>query len=358
MVVAGQVLSVYGLGSLVGSWLGGWLCDRVGMIRIQLACLLLSGVGFIALGEVRTLPSILAATFLTAIAAEGFRPANSAALAAFSPPHLRTRAVALNRLALNLGFGVGPAVGGWLALYDYSWLFRVDGGTCLLAGLLLHLLFCRHRGTAPDEGVDAAPPLDLHPLKDRPFLVFLLLMSAVTLCFFQVFTTFPVYLREHHGIDESHYGLLMTLNAGMILTFEMILTKSAEAIRPLTVVGAGGFLTCLALGILPFGEGAALAVASMAILTCGEMLVAPFSGGWVANRAGVTHRGKYMGLYTMAWSVGFVAAPAAGAWLYQHAGPDTLWQVIGVAGVVIWVGFELLHRWISGGAARAREGMS
>jgi MFS family permease len=138
----------------------------------------------------------------------------------------------------------------------------------------------------------------------------------------------------------------------------MILTKSAEAIRPLTVVGAGGFLTCLALGILPFGEGAALAVASMAILTCGEMLVAPFSGGWVANRAGVTHRGKYMGLYTMAWSVGFVAAPAAGAWLYQHAGPDTLWQVIGVAGVVIWVGFELLHRWISGGAARAREGMS
>ncbi len=64
----------------------------------------------------------------------------------------------------------------------------------------------------------------------------------------------------------------------------------------------------------------------------------------MASRAG-THQGKYMGLYSMTWGLGWTVAPLAGAFLYQVAGPDSLWLVLGLLGGLAWAGFELLRRW-------------
>ena len=45
---------------------------------------------------------------------------------------------ALIRLAVNLGFAIGPAIGGLVAArIGYNWLFWIDGLTCISAGLFL-----------------------------------------------------------------------------------------------------------------------------------------------------------------------------------------------------------------------------
>ena len=54
--------------------------------------------------------------FSYALTADIFRPANSTAIAEYSSEN-RTRSVSLIRLAINLGFSVGPAIGGFVALY-------------------------------------------------------------------------------------------------------------------------------------------------------------------------------------------------------------------------------------------------
>ena len=344
LTLAGQVLSVYGVGHLAGAWAGGWLCDRVGALRIQFASLLLSGLGMFALEQLRSSFGVMIATLFIATTAESFRPANGAALAAFSPPRLRTRAVALNRMALNLGFSVGPAVGGWLAMHNYSLIFWVDGATCILAALLLKGLFPESPKTAVEDTATATAAPELHPLKDWGFLAFLGLVVLLTLAFFQGWSTFPVFLNQFYGLAESQFGLLMTLNALLILAFEMLLTRRAEGFKPLSVVGAGTFLFGLGMVILLLGDSWPLAVISVVIWTTGEMLAAPAAGGWVANRAGPAHRGKYMGLYTMAWGLGFILAPTGGAWIYQHLGPTVLWLATGLLGAVTWIGFELLDR--------------
>ena len=354
LTVAGQVLAVYGLGHLVGAILGGWLCDRLGALRIQFLSLALSGLGLLVLESLRQVGAFMAVTFFVAVAPESFRPANLSALAAFSPPELQTRAVALNRMALNLGFSVGPAVGGVLAARDYSLLFWVDGATCLAAALILKLLFRGRRPAASDAKHVAAGAAEIHPLRDRAFLAFLGLVFLFTLVFFQNWSTYPVYLNDVYGIAEAQFGLLMTLNGLMIFAFEMILTHRAERYRPLTVIGAGVFLSGLGLAVLPLatlfaleapsGATMALALGSVAIWTMGEMLGIPASGGWIAKRAGVTHRGKYMGLYTMVWGLGFTIGPPVGAWLYQVAGPEVLWLVVGLLGGITWLGCEALHR--------------
>ena len=48
---AGRVLALYGIGAAFGSYLGGWLSDRVGAVRTQHLSLVVSGVGFVVLSE-------------------------------------------------------------------------------------------------------------------------------------------------------------------------------------------------------------------------------------------------------------------------------------------------------------------
>ena len=344
--VAGLILSAYGFGHLSGAFLGGWFVDRVGALRIQFLSLLFSGIGFLVLEHLRSLESIAIVVFLSATAAESFRPANGAALAACSPPHLRTRAVALNRMAINLGMAIGPAVGGFLAVYDYSWVFRVDGITCILAALLLNTLV---KDVDLDCGCDEETTSELttrHPFADPAFLGFLVVAVLFASIVLQGWGPYAVYLKEVYGFRESQFGALITLNAILILAFEMILTKWAEKFRPLTMVGIGAFVLGMGFAILPLGRGVIMAITSLVIWTIGEMLCIPFAGGWVANRASVRHRGKYMGMYTMAWGIAFVISPATGSWIYDTLGPSALWATVGAMALFAWVLCELLRIWI------------
>lgn len=346
ITAAGWLLSIYGAGHLAGAFLGGWLCDRLGALRIQFFALAASGFGYLLLEHVRSLPLMAVVVFFTATMAESFRPANAAALAEMAPPDLRARAVALNRLAINLGWSIGPALGGLLAAYDYRWLFRVDGVTCLAAALLLFQL--RRAGRlekAAYDAVDQRPePEGIHPVRDREFLLFLVLTAVSALLFFQAWGPYPVYLKEVYGFSEAQYGLLMAVNAVLILLFEVLLTHRTERFHPMSVTGFGIFLLALGFGVLPLGVGWALATLSMVIWTFGEMLNIPAAGGWVANRAGTLHRGKYMGLHTAAWGVAMIFGPVLGTYIYTHFSPAALWYSALGVGALAWFGYELLRR--------------
>jgi predicted MFS family arabinose efflux permease len=143
---AGQALSLYGVGSLGGAYLGGWLADRIGSITVQKASLAVCGVLLIALGQVRSIWGILPLLFGLALFAGMLYPANATSMSRICPPDLQVKGFALNRLANNLGATIGPAVGGALALRDYRLLFWADGLTSLAAAGVFALLWRGSRG--------------------------------------------------------------------------------------------------------------------------------------------------------------------------------------------------------------------
>ena len=126
---AGFVFGLFGAGAFTGAWLGGKLTDRIGFYPVQLITLLGGGVLFIVLGQMKTFPLICVFTFAVSFINEAFRPANSTAIAFYSKESNRTRSYALNRLAINIGWSVGVAMGGLIADYNYELLFWVDGFT-------------------------------------------------------------------------------------------------------------------------------------------------------------------------------------------------------------------------------------
>ena len=342
---AGKLVAVYGAGAVTGSAVGGWLSDRVDPVRVQRWTLVLTGALMLSLIGV-TEPWLLALLFfLVGMVGDAFRPAMMVAVTRSSTPEQRTRSFALMRLAANAGMAIGPGTGGWLASVNYDLLFVVDALTCVGAAavLLIWLPTLPAMTNAPEE--DALRP-SLAPAKDFPFLMFLVVIFAVSISFFQVFTVLPLHLRDSYGLQVSSIGSILALNAVIIVIFEMILLRRLERIEPLHVAAVGGLMLGAGLAMLPLGPPLIFAILATMVWTLGEMLLLPISTVIVANRAGPSNTGGYMGFYLVTFGIAFVVAPWLGTHVYEHYGPQLLWASTGIIGVLIAAGCLALRPWL------------
>lgn len=336
---AGRTLSLYGVGSAAGALLGGWLADRVGPVRVQIGSLLGTGLGFLILGSLRSRPAVALSVLVVSVVAESFRPASFAAAAAASPEEVRTRSLALLRLAANLGMSVGPVVGGLLAVHHYGLLFVVDAATCWVAALVLAAFL---RGLSLTRAAAGGWEERRAPWRDGPFLVFLMLVFLLATVFYQIFSTLPVYLRSHFGLAEDGIGLILAVNTVIIVLFEMVLLRRIEHLDLLRVAALGSFLVCLGFAVMPISGAAVWAPLTVVVWTLGEMLSLPITNSLAAARAAGSGGGRFLGAYLLAFSLAFVAGPAAGTALYEALGPTALWAAVGGVGLVLAAGFLLL----------------
>ena len=344
---AGLVVGFAGLGSVCGGFLGGKLTDRFGFHRVQLVTLAGGGLLFLLLGQMRSYPLICGCVFLLNVVNDSFRPANSTAIAAYSKEENRTRSYSLNRLAVNLGWAVGGAIGGILASINYNLLFWMDGCTNLLAAVLIG----RFLGSASVVAHPETQPADAAqtPYRDRTYLWFIGCTIAFAACFFQVFSVLPVYYKRTLNMPEYMIGLLMTMNGLIITVFEMILVFRLEGRRHnlhyimygTSLVG----LSYLLLNILPLSM--ALVFFCMVLLTIGEILSMPFMNSFWVSRTTRATRGQYAGLYTIAWSTAQVVGPAGGAEIAGRVGFRPLWWLVGGICFLSAIGFRRLKQSIA-----------
>jgi predicted MFS family arabinose efflux permease len=338
---AGLVLGMWGVGSMAGSYLGGRLADRFGPLRVQVGSLLAVGAGFLLLSRLEGLAAVAVAVLAVSTVGDAFRPALLVAAATFSPVAVRTRALALVRLATNLGVAVGPALGGALAVKHYAWLFAGDAATCWAAALVLWLTL---RRVAPGAVAAPAEPEAgaRSPWRDRPYLAFLALVVGWGMVFMQIWSTLPLYWRLHYGLSEAAIGLLLAFNPAVIVLFEMVLVRAVEHLSPLRVLALGTALIGAGFAATPFGRGVAWAVVTVAVWTLGEMLSLPLTNAVAGHRAPAGVSGAYMGAYTLAFSTAFVLGPTTGTAIFQAFGGDALWLGAGSLAALLAVAFRLL----------------
>ena len=344
---AGQALSLYGLGSLAGAYLGGWFSDRIGSTPVQKLSLAVSGGFLIALGQIRSAGGILAVLFVFSVAAGALYPANAASMSRVCPPELQVKGFALNRLANNLGVTIGPAVGGLLALRDYRLLFWADGLTCIAAAALFLVIWKKPEGqlrAAAAKRGPIQPGAARTPWRDGPFLLLMLLVIAWGAVFVQLLATFPLYMRGTYNLAEDQIGRLLAVNTILIVTLEMALMEKIRTRSRTRMINLSFILLGLGFGLMPLGRGFLYAAFTVAVWTFGEILSMPLLTALIAGRAGPETRGRYMGIFSFAFSLAFIVGPAAGAAVYGHLGGNALW--FGCAGVtaLLAIAFSALRR--------------
>jgi MFS family permease len=347
---AGQAMAVYGMGAVAGSYLGGWLSDRIEARSIMIGSLIGTALGFFVLGQVEARSAIILTMLALSVVGEMFRPSNAAAVAAAADPGRATQSFSLLRLAVNVGMTLGPAVGGFLALHNYHWLFWIDGATCLAAAGVLALYFRPDRPviSAHEEGAAAVKGTGRSPWSDPFLLALLSLMFVLAVVIFQIMSTYPLTLRQLYGFTEDRIGIILAINTFFVVLFEMVIVHSVRNLDQLRLGGWGSLLFCLGFGLLPFGAGSPFpfgyVAATVAVWSFGEMLSMPMAAGLIANRADEKSRGRYMGLYMLSFSLAFVVAPLVGTWIFGRFGPRAIWYVCGLTGIPLWLGFHVLSR--------------
>jgi len=334
---AGNLLAVYGFGTMLGIYIGGRLSDRIGYRPVILVGLFGTGVALLGLGQARTLFQLGLGLAVLGVIGEVLRPAVSVAIAAHSRADNRSRAFGLLRLCVNLGMTIGPVAGGLLISFDYSWLFYVDAATCVAAGVLFYRLFPKSAVIAPDPREEAREKVSAY--RDRPFLIALFLTFLHALIFFQVMSSLPLYLVEQRGYTEFEFSALFAVNTIVIVLFEMVLLKSIEKRSPLKVVAVAGFLIGIGFGLTSLSFSAAALIGTVLVWTLGEMLAAPVLQTWASNRAGRGSQGQYMAAFAMVFSVASIVAPWIGLRVYQHIGPDWVWHGCVILGAIQLIGF-------------------
>jgi predicted MFS family arabinose efflux permease len=334
----GWIMVSFGCGSMLGSWLGGKLSDKIGFYKVMIFSLFTSGLMFFGLQHITSYIGLLVAIFLIMVVADMFRPAMFVSLAAYAKPENRTRALTLVRLAINLGFAAGPAVGGLIIMnIGYKGLFWVDGITCVLAILIFWYKVKEKEKSKYLDKENPGEVLTASVFKDLPFWIFLITCLITGIIFFQLFTTLPLYHKEQFDMTELKTGLLLTFNGLLIFVMEMPIVSYIEkkGFNKVKVVALGTLIMGICMYMLLLNQWEIVLWIMMFLMTFGEMLAFPFSNSFAMSRAPKGHEGRYMAIFTMSYSLAHILSAKTGMGIidyynsYQHN-----WFFMGTLGII------------------------
>ncbi len=364
-ISAGVVMMWFGAGSVVGTFIGGVLVDKIGNFAVMFWSLLLGGLMFLVLGEMSTFYGFCLVTFIVSVIADAFRPANMAAVADFSSLEDRTRSVSLIRLAVNAGWAIGPAMAGFLiAYYSYNVIFWVDGLTCVVSSIFLYLSLREAMLGVKRKQEEEKQEFDTSPLsvwRDYKFLIFLGLNCVMMVAFFQLFSTIPVYLKESFWLNEGSIGTLMALNGIFIALLEMPLVHTFEKrFNPSNVVILGALLIGISFFLFGWADLHAddspwfsmsggwffVMIIPFTFITIGEIFQMPFSNSISMARANNRNMGQYMSAYGISFSMAFIIAPPIGMAIASEYDFSTLWFVMAGLTLLAILGYYKLKPYL------------
>ncbi|WP_425551483.1 MFS transporter [Chryseobacterium mucoviscidosis] len=356
----GIVLSFFGIGSVIGSWLGGFITDRIGEYRVQYLSLLLSVPLFCMIPLFKTEIGVATIILLQSIVSDSFRPANSVAITKYAKPENITRAFSLNRMAINLGFSIGPALGGILSAISYEFLFFSNAFTALVAGILYIIFFKKRNMLAKLKARKVQEAIEIKkensPYRDGKFLVYCFFCMLFSICFFQLFSTLTIFYKDTAHLSQQSIGYILGYSGFLVVLLEMGLVQVAEKYLSLAVTMLLGTFICgFAYAMLGFDYSIVTLVVSMSLLCVGEIWALPFMSTITALRSGKNNKGAYMGLNGISFSIAFIVTPTLGTFIAERFGFTILWIGTGVLAIIIAIAFYYIVPWMIGDRKHAES---
>lgn len=328
--------------SIFSSFVAGPIADRFGRKGVMVLSLGMMGITYAVMSQAVSLPFFAVLMGLRGAFIPLYRIGADAMIADLIPLEARADAYALLRMMNNVGFAIGPTVGGFITATSYATAFLIAASGMLFFSLFVGLTMVE---TLPSEA-RAARPLQEKAggynriLKDRFYLSFVGATTMTGMASSLVFVLLFVYVKENFGIVESRSGFIMAINALMVVFFQVMVVKKTRRFPPLHVLSIGALMYALGVGSIALGKGIPAFAVSMVIVTIGELMVVPTSTSLAASLAPIDMRGRYMSVYWLAWSISHGLGPVVGGLLNDNIAPQAIW-----VGGFVWGMLSLLVFW-------------
>ncbi|MFC1223008.1 MFS transporter [Pedobacter sp. BG31] len=344
---AGLIITLFGVGAILGSATGGKLTDMIGFRPVQILSSIIGGLLFILFSTISHFSTLCVLAVVISFFSEAFRPANFTAVAHYAKENTITRSYSLNRLAVNIGWSAGISMAGIIASINYKLLFIVEGSVSILVGLSILFLLPKVHDFIKKAKETRSTMVILKPWEDTFYVKFILLTTLFITCAFLMFRAVPVFFKEEWHIDEFAIGIIIGLNGAIIALFEMIMINKIEKKRSpmfFIVIGSIFFAVSYLLLSAPIIFHVVSAVLTIVTFTVGEMFVLPFINTVVISRSNEHNRGLYAAGYTLSWSCAQVVGPLAGFYIAKHLGYNWLWFGLACILLLCAYGFSIMDK--------------
>ncbi|HJZ86501.1 MAG TPA: MFS transporter [Polyangia bacterium] len=356
-IAASSIGAVYTLSGIVGAAtqvVGGELADRFGRRLVMVSSLLaragVLGAMGVAIGRGGSFATLGGLVVANAMLRSLFEPAAFAAVTDLAPIEDRVAAFGVQRIGINVGWAMGPALGAYLASGAYGRLFFLAVPATVGAAALC--------ARVRDVGAGA----HVRELSLREFLsvrreTTLLLYLGVTLLAMilvaQLFSTLSIYTTARLGLRKIDLGHLYTLNGVLVVLLQFPAVRFIERIGRRQAVLLGPLIYALAyasMGLARTVGGLALCVAGV---TVGELVFLPAQQSLASQLGDPERQGRVMGLYGLTFAAGQSFGPLVGGVAIDHLirWPLRMWGALGLLGLASFIGYALVLR--SAGARRA-----
>lgn len=358
LTLAGLVAATNALVAIPAGALGGTASDRFGARRTLAAALFVMAVAISLFPLITEAWHAFLLNGLLGVGSGAFWPSASSLLTAFTPPHRRHAAFGINRVTMNLGFGLGGLVGGLIASTGgagaFTVLFLLDAATFLAFIAILPRL-----PALPPRPHDEPAGSYRQVLRNGAFMRFASLNVVFVAAGIVLLSEFlPVFVKNEAGVGERAIGLFFLLHTGAIVLAQLPITKWSEGRRRMAALAAMGIIWAVAwLAVLAAGAwlhgGPALAVLMgvAVVLALGACLHGTVQGPMVVDLAEPNVMGRYMAVSSLSWQLAFVLGPAA-AGAILDAEPLALWPAAAVVLVLASAVSLLVERSIPDRALR------
>ncbi len=347
MVEVGYLFSILSVGNIIGGVIGGALADKYGRRAMVLIGLVVSGIGSILMGLVNNLNIFyLLAAFLGLIGNFG-GPARQAMVADLLPKEKQAEGFGILRVAFNLSAVIGPLLGALIATQSYMLLFISDAVSSIITAVIVYLVIPETKPQKHDDKPEETVIKTLigykEVLKDSVYVLFLSVSALTVLVYMQMNSTLSVFLRDEYGFPKQAFGLLLSMNAAMVVLFQLWITRKISKFAPMKVMAFGSIFLMIGFGMYGFVSESYLFFIAMAIITVGEMIVFPIGQSAAASFAPEDKRGRYMAVYSFQWAIPNLFGVLVAGLIMVYIGPNWVWYIGGILSLISMIGFWLLH---------------
>jgi MFS family permease len=281
-------------------------------------------------------------------------PAQDSLLANSVSARQRSSVFSVRHATLNAGFGLG-GVGAALVIdvsapTTFEFVYLLDALSFLIFIPILMRLPDDDRSLIAETSKGAR--LGYRDIfREKVFLRLLALTALLILVgYAQYHAAFPAFATEVGELSMRALGIAFAANTFVVVAVQLVVLKMmtgrlrTHGLMLLCSFWAAAWAATLLGGEVGGVLSVSLFVSAMALFGVGETLMSPTMPAIVNDLAPDELRGRYNGVYTLAWTSGFMVGPAlAGAALASGFDTELFIALIGLCGVAAVVAARLEH---------------
>jgi MFS family permease len=309
------LFSAYAIGAFFGEPFWGRLSDRVGRKPILVSTVSGNCLCYLALAFA---PNVYIAFIVRLLGglASGNGSVIQGYIADVTPPDRRSGRMALLGAAYNVGFIVGPALGGLLAHPEAGHLgFRIPLMVCSALSAICAtgiVLFVRESRVLTHTFTEQASRWAVlgralsHPAIGRLMLVTFLAGCAFT----GIESIFGLWTEARFHWGPRQVGSAFAV-VGVVAAFcQIVLTgRLSRRFGEARVLAAGMAMTMVFLALQPFSTGAVMVVPLLALSAFGQSVAWPNVAALISRNVDWQHQGQYLGLNNATGALARVVGP-------------------------------------------------